>query len=58
MLTSTVLVTLGQTKVDNEYLVAVGFSGADKEVIRLNITMDDPLSMNLLEVMHQLNCDQ
>ena len=57
MLTSTVLVTLCKTKVDNEDLVAVGFCGADEEVIRLNITMDDSLGVNLLEVMHQLNCD-
>jgi len=58
VLTCAVLITLGEPKVDDKYLVSGRFRGANEEVIRFHITVDDPLSMNLLEVMHELYSDQ
>ena len=55
MITLTIHVTLSETKINNVDSVASRFSSSDKEVIRLDITMDDPLSMNFLEVLHKLN---
>ena len=54
---STVLVTFGETKVDDEDLVAVRFRGSNEEVIRFDISVDDPLGMNFLEMMHELDSD-
>ena len=54
---STVLVTFGETKVDDEDLVAVRFRGSNEEVIRFDISVDDPFGMNFLEMMHELDSD-
>ena len=55
VLASAVLVTFGETKVDDEDLVAVRFRGSNEEVIRLDISVDNPLGMNFLEMMHELD---
>jgi len=55
MLTGAILVALGKTEIDYVDLVSCRLSGADEEVIRLDIAMDDSFGMNLLEVVHKLN---
>ena len=57
VLASTVLVTLGETKVNDEDLVTVRFRGPNEEVIRFDISMNDSLSMNFLEMVHELDGD-
>ena len=57
VLTLTILVGLGETKVDDVYVVACGFRATDKEVIRLNIAVDDSLIMNFLDPSHHLTAD-
>ena len=57
VLASTVLVTFGETKVNDEDLVSVRFRGSNEEVIRFDISVDDPFGMNFLEMMHELDSD-
>ena len=57
VLASTVLVTLGETKVNDEDLVTVRFRGPNEEVIRFDISMDDSFGMNFLEMVHELDSD-
>ena len=57
MLAGAVLVALGKTEIDDVDLVTGLLSGADEEVIRLDVTMDDSLGMNLLKVEHELDCN-
>ena len=55
MVTLTIHVALGKTKVNDVDEVAGGFCRSDEEVIRLHITMDDSLGVDLLEVVHELD---
>jgi len=54
----TVLVTFGETKVNDEDLVAVRFRCANEEGIRFDISVDDSLGMNFLEMVHELDSNQ
>lgn len=58
VLTSTVLVALGKTEIDDVDLVTGGLGGSDQEVVWLDIAMDNSLSMNFLEVLHELDGDE
>ena len=51
-------VALCETEIDYVHSISIGFLGADKEVIRLDISVDDAFSVNFLEMLHKLNCDQ
>ena len=55
MFTRAILVAFGKTKVNNVDVVTGRFSSANQEIIRLDISMDNSLGMNLLEMFHQLN---
>ena len=52
MITLTIHVTLSETKINNVDSVASRFSSSDKEVIRLDITVNNSLGMDLLEMFH------
>ena len=58
MFTGAILVAFGKTEVNNVDVVTGRFSGANQEIIRLDISMDNSLGVNLLEVLHQLNSYQ
>lgn len=58
VLTSAVLVALGKTEIDDVDLVTGGLGGSDQEVVWLDIAMDNSLSMNFLEVLHELDGDE
>ena len=58
MVTLTIHVALGKTKVNDVDEVAGGFCRSDEEVIRLHITMNDSLGVDLLEMFHELNSNQ
>ena len=58
MVALTVHVALGEPKVDDVDEIAGGLSRADEEVIGLDVTVDDSLGVNLLEVLHELDGDQ
>jgi hypothetical protein len=55
MFTGAILVAFGKTEVNNVDVVTGRFSGANQEIIRLDISMDNSLGVNLLEVFHQLD---
>ena len=55
MFTITVLVALGKTEIDNVDGVPCMFSSTNEEIVRLNITMDNPFIMYFLDVSYQLN---
>ena len=55
MVTLTIHIALSETKVNDVDEVACGLSWTDEEVIGLNVTMDDSLGVNLLEVLHELD---
>ena len=54
MLTLAVLVALGEAEVDDEDVVSRGFCPTDQEIVRLDITMNDPLLVNLLNSLDKL----
>ena len=58
MLALAVFVALSETEIDDVDIVTGGFSASDQEVIRLDITMDDPLLVHLLDSLDQLDADQ
>ena len=58
MLALTVLVALGQAKVNDEDVVSSGLRASDQEVIRLDITMDDTLLVHFLDPLNELRADQ
>ena len=51
MLTLTVFVALGQTEIDNVDVVFRALITSDQEVVRLDISMDDPLLVHFLNSM-------
>ena len=51
MLTLTVFVALGQTEIDNVDVVFCAFITSDQEVVRLDISMYDPLLVHFLNSM-------
>ena len=57
MLTFRVLVALGETEINDVNVVTGRIRASNEEVIRLDITVDNPLFMNLLNTAHQLNCN-
>ena len=57
MLTLTIHVTFGKTEINNVYCVTIRFSATNEEVIWLDITMNNSLSMDLLEMLHKLDCN-
>ena len=58
VLTGAILVALGKTEVDNIDLVTSRLSSANQEVVRLHITMDNSLGVDLLEMVHELDGDE
>ena len=58
VLTLGVLVALSETEIDDVDIVTGGFCASDQKVIRLDITMDDPLLVHLLDSLDQLDADQ
>ena len=58
MIALTIHVALGETKINNVDEVAGRLGRSDKEVIGLDITMDNSLGVDLLEMFHKLNCNQ
>ena len=51
------LVALGKTEIDNIYCVFRLVCSSHQEVIRFNITMNDPFLMNNLNSLNHLHCD-
>ena len=51
-------VALCETEVDYVHSVSIWFLRANEEVIRLNISVDYAFSVDFLEMLHKLNCDQ
>ena len=47
-----ILVPLGQTEIDNEDVIFVLVVSPNQEVIRLNISMDNPLFVDLLNSLN------
>ena len=58
MIALTIHVALGETKINNVDEVAGRLGRSDKEIIGLDITMDNSLGVDLLEMFHELNCNQ
>ena len=58
MFTLTILVALSETKVNDEDIVSSRLSATDQEVIGLDITMDDPLVVHLLNSLDQLRANK
>ena len=58
MFTLTILVALSETEIDDVDIVTGGLGASDQKVIRLDITMDDPLLVHLLDSLDQLDADQ
>lgn len=58
MFTLTILVALSETKVNDEDIVSSRLSATDQEVIGLDITMDDPLVVHLLNSLDQLRANE
>ena len=57
VLTFAVLVALGQTKINNVYIVSGGVGASNQEVVWLDITMNDSLFVDFLDTTDELNCD-
>jgi hypothetical protein len=47
-----ILITLGETEIDNEDVIFVLVVSPNQEVIRLNISMDNPLFVDLLNSLN------
>ena len=58
VLTFTVLVALGETKVNDIDTISRSLCATDQEVIRLDIAMDDSFLVNLLDSLDELHGDQ
>ena len=57
VLTLRVLVALSQTEIDDIDVVSGGVSAANQEVIRLDVSVDDALFVDLLDTADQLDSD-
>ena len=58
MLALAVFIALGETEVNDVDAVASSISASDQEIVRLDIAMDDPFFMHLLDSLDQLDADQ
>ena len=56
MLTLRVLVAFSESEIDNINIVLCAFLTANKEVIRFDISVDDPLLMNFLNSLYLQTC--
>ena len=56
VLTLTVFVALGEAEVDDVDVVFGGLCAADQEVVWLDVSVDDPLFMDLLNAFDHLDC--
>ena len=52
MFTIGVLVTLGETEIDDENVVLVGVSATDQEIVGLDISVNDSLLVYLLDSLY------
>ena len=52
MLSIRILVALGETEIDDEDVVLVLIVSSNQKVIRLNISMDNPLFVDLLNSLN------
>ena len=57
VLTLAILVALGQTEIDDVDIVTSRVSSSNQEIIGLDIPMNDPLFMDLLNASDELACD-
>ena len=55
VLTLAILVALGQTEVNNVYIVSSGVGASNQEVVWLDITMNDSLLMDFLNTAYELD---
>ena len=53
-----IAVTLCESKVNDVDAIAIDISSTNKEVVRLNISMQDSLLVDLLHMSNQLKCNQ
>lgn len=58
VLSLTVLVALGETEIDDKDGISWMLSSTNEEIIRLNVTMNDPLFMYFLHMAHKLDSNQ
>jgi hypothetical protein len=54
MLTVGVLIALSQTEIDDEDVVLVGFIASYQEVVWLDVSMDNPFFVHLLDSLYLL----
>lgn len=52
MLSVRVLVAFGKTEVDDVNIILGALSGANQEIVRLNVAMDNALLMHLLNSLN------
>ena len=52
-----VLVALGETEIDDINVVAGGVLTTDQEVVRLDVSVDDPLLVHFFNASDQLDSD-
>lgn len=57
MLAFGVLVAFGQTEVDDVNNVFGALVRSNQEVVRLDITMNDPFLVNFLDSLNHLSCN-
>ena len=55
MLSLTILVAFGKTKIDNVNVITSGVGASNEEIVWLYITMDYSLLMDFLDTADQLN---
>ena len=58
MLALAILVAFSEAEIDDVDAVSCSLRAADQEVVRLNIAMDNPLLMNLLDSLDELYGDE
>lgn len=52
-----ILVALGKTEINDVHGITSMFSGTDKEVIWLDVTMNDSFVVDLCHMTYKLNCN-
>ena len=57
MLSLTILVAFGKTKIDNVNVITSGVGASNEEIVWLDITMDYSLLMDFLDTADELNRD-
>ena len=58
VLSLAILVAFGETKVDDEDVVSGRLRSANQEIIRLDVTMNDPLIVHFFNSLDQLGSDE